>query len=363
MNPARSILLAPFSLIYGILTWIRNKLFDWKILASRTFEIPVISVGNLSTGGTGKTPHVEYLIKLLKKDFKIATLSRGYKRKTEGFVLAGDHSSTEDIGDEPCQFKNKFTDITVAVDEKRVRGIRELLNKVPETNLILLDDAFQHRYVKPGLSILLTDYHRLYSDDWLLPAGSLREFRRGSKRADIIIVTKNSKILSPIIRREVIDKLKPASHQKVYFSYVEHGPLKKIRGLECSSINKLRFNTILMVAGIANTYPLEFHLKSFCDELEIISFPDHHYYNIGNVNQIIEKFDNIVTRNKIIVTTEKDSMRLDKPEFIKLLRGYPVCYVPIEIAFYKEDKSAFDKQILDYVRANKGNNKVYQDQN
>ncbi len=363
MNPFRLILLFPFGALYGIVTWIRNKFFDWGIFSSLPFDFPVISVGNLTTGGTGKTPHVEYLVRLLKDNYKVAILSRGYKRKTKGFLIAGDTTSAGEIGDEPRQFKSKFSDITVAVDEKRVRGIKELRRQLPETDLILLDDAFQHRWVKPGLSILLTDYHKLYSNDWPLPAGSLREFRRGAERADIIIVTKNSKILSPITRREITARLRPATHQSLYFSYVEHGHFKKIPGIDCVIINKARFNTILLVAGIANPYPLEFHLKSYCDEFETLHFPDHHYYTSENVVQIIEKFDNIVTRNKIIVTTEKDSMRLSKPEFIKLLKGYPICYVPIEVVFYKEDKSAFEKQILEYVRKNSGNNKLYQEQN
>lgn len=363
VNPVRLILLFPFGLLYGIITWIRNKFFDLGIFPSRKFDFPVISVGNLTTGGTGKTPHVEYLIRLLKENYKIATLSRGYKRKSKGFILAGDSTDADKIGDEPRQFKLKFPGITVAVDEKRVRGIKELRNQLPETDLILLDDAFQHRYVKPGLSILLTDYHKLYSNDWPLPTGSLREFRRGAKRADVIVVTKNSKILSPITRRELKEKLKPGSHQSLYFSYIEHGHFKKIPGIDCVNINKPRFNTIFMVAGIANPYPLEFHLKSYCDELETLYFPDHHFYTSENVVQIIEKFDNIVTRNKIIITTEKDSMRLSNPEFIKLLKGYPICYVPIEVVFYKEDKSAFEKQILEYVRKNSGNDKLHQGQN
>lgn len=363
VNPFRIIFLGPFSFIYGLAAWIRNKLFDWKILASKSFDIPVISVGNLSMGGTGKTPHTEYLIRLLGKKYRIATLSRGYKRQSKGFLLSTENSSADEIGDEPCQFRYKFPEIAVAVDERRARGIKEILRRLPETNVILLDDAFQHRYVKPGLSILLTDYHRLYSSDMPFPAGKLREFKKGSKRADIIIVTKNPKVLSPITRREVIAHLKPASHQQVYFSFIEHGTFQKIRGIDCMSANKKRYNTILLVAGIANSYPLELHLKGFCDELETLIFPDHHRFSKENVMQVIEKFDNIVTRNKIIVTTEKDSMRLVKPEFIKLLKNYPVCYVPIEVAFYKEDQSAFDKQILDYVRANTGNHKVYPEQN
>lgn len=358
MNLLRIILL-PLSLLYGIIVWFRNKLFDWKILQSRSFDIPVISVGNLSMGGTGKSPHVEYLVRLLKDEFKVATLSRGYKRKSKGFILADENSSTEEIGDEPFQFKSKFEDVIVAVDEKRTRGIANIQKEKPDINTIILDDAFQHRYVKPGLSILLTDFHKLYSSDYPFPTGTLREFRSGAKRADIIVVTKTSKVLSPITRKRLVDEIKVELYQDLYFSYIQHGKFRQIPGLKFKPDPKSKYYKILMFAGIANSYPLEFFLKSFCEELEVMNFPDHHQYKAKDIVSILEKFDNIVTQNKIIVTTEKDTMRLQNPDILKLFRNYPICYVPIEIVFHKDDKQRFNNQIINYVKEDTRDNEIH----
>jgi tetraacyldisaccharide 4'-kinase len=336
---------------------LRNKLFDWGIFPSKSYPFPVISVGNLSVGGTGKSPHVEYLVRLLQKDFVIATLSRGYKRKTSGFLLAGDNPKVEDLGDEPCQFARKFPEIKVAVDEKRANGINTLSKKFPELDVVILDDAFQHRHVKPGLSILLTDFHKLYSNDYPLPTGKLREFRCGAHRTDIIVVTKTSNVLSPITQRNVEASLRIRPHQKIYFSYIKHGKFKALPGLDIS-LPTSRFSMILMLTGIANTYPLEMHLMKYCERLEKLTFPDHHQYTSKDIEKIIETFDSFFPKNKIIVTTEKDAMRLNKPEFLKLLKHFPVFYVPIEIAFHKEGRKEFNKQILDYVKENRRNNKI-----
>lgn len=351
MNLLR-LILYPISLLYGLITMIRNKFFDKNILKSKSFKIPVISVGNLTMGGTGKSPHVEYLIRLLGNDYNVTTLSRGYKRKTKGFVLADENTTASNIGDEPFQFKSKFENIQVAVDEKRVHGIIKIQEKKPDVDVVLLDDAFQHRYVKPGLSILLTDFHNLYNQDYIVPTGSLREFRSGASRADIIVVTKCAKVLSPLTRTRIDEELKPQHHQKLYFSYIEHGTFTAIPGIKFIPDNKKKYSTILLVAGIANSYPLEFFLKNLCIELEIIKFPDHHQYNKKDITRILETFDRILSQNKIIVTTEKDAMRLLNPEFIKMLKHYPVCYVPIEIKFHKEDKIKFDNQIIKYVKEN-----------
>ncbi|NOX48610.1 MAG: tetraacyldisaccharide 4'-kinase [Chlorobi bacterium] len=356
MNLLR-IILFPFSLLYGLVILLRNRFFDWGILPSKSYPFPVISVGNLSVGGTGKSPHVEYLVRLLQNDFKLATLSRGYKRKTSGFLLAGDNPKVEDFGDEPCQFARKFPEVKVAVDEKRARGINILSNKFPDLDVVVLDDAFQHRHVKPGLSVLLTDYHRLYSNDYPLPTGKLREFGSGAKRADIIVVTKTSNVLSPITQRNVKESLKIQPYQKIYFSHIKHGKLKPLPGLDISPSGS-RFAMILMFAGIANTYPLEDHLKKFCGQLETLIFPDHHQYVLKDVEKIVNIFDNLLSKNKIIVTTEKDAMRLIRPEFIKILKHFPVFYVPIEIEFHKEGRKEFNKQILDYVKENRRNNEI-----
>jgi tetraacyldisaccharide 4'-kinase len=351
--------LFPFSLIFGLITWIRNLFFDWGLLPSKKFEIPVVSVGNLSSGGTGKTPHIEYLIRLLGREYKVAVLSRGYKRRSKGFMIADENSNTERIGDEPFQLFTKFKNILVAVDEKRKRGISNLLKLTPPPDLVLLDDAFQHRHVKPGLSVLLTDYHKIFTHDYMLPTGTLREFRGGAKRADIIVVTKTSKILSPITRQSIHEEIRPKPYQKLLYSYIDYGPLLPIKGIDFVPDGRKRYNTIMIVAGIANTYPLEFHLKNFCDELKLLKFPDHHAYDQQDIVKIMEVYDGIITQNKIIVTTEKDLMRISQPEFLHTLQQYPICYVQIEIVFHKEDKPVFDTSILDYAGTIKRNSSIH----
>jgi tetraacyldisaccharide 4'-kinase len=348
------VVLYPFSMIYGLLMSVRNLMYHWGVIHSCKPDIPVICVGNLSYGGTGKTPHVEYLIRLLKEAYRISTLSRGYGRKTSGYLLADENSTAEEIGDEPKQYRQKFWDILVAVDENRCDGIRKLRQKNPELQVVLLDDAFQHRAVKAGLYILLTDYHKMYTHDFVLPSGTLRERRAGAKRADIIVVTKTPKVFSPLIRKELIGEINPLPNQLVCFSYIRYGQLKKMKGIEFTEDVKKTY-AILMFAGIANTYPLEEHLKRMCDELEVVTFADHHQYTQKDLIGIKETFNNLYSRNKIIVTTEKDAMRIDKPELLEIIKDLPVFYAPIEVDFHKEDKELFNKQILDYVGKNKTN--------
>lgn len=353
MNSLR-LLLLPFGWLYGSIMAIRNKLFDWHILSSESFPLHVISVGNLSYGGTGKTPLVEYLIRKMKDDMKLATLSRGYKRKTSGFVLAEKGSKFDEIGDEPLQYKTKFNEIEVAVHEKRRKGIKKLIEKFSDLDAILLDDAFQHRYVKPGLSILLTDFHRLYVDDHILPAGTLREFKSSAARADIIIVTKTPGVLSPLTRRRIHSLIKPKIHQKLLFSYIKYGEPVAI----CKKYQeKLKdtYNTILLFSGIANSYPLQEHLRSKCHELHVMDFMDHHKYTINDLERIKNNFDNMFTRNKVIFTTEKDAMRLDKSVLREVIKDMPVFYIPIEIDFHNGDSIIFDDQIREYVGKDIGN--------
>lgn len=352
------IILFPFSLLYGIVISLRNKMFDWKILPSQQFHIPIISIGNLSYGGTGKTPHIEYLIRLLKDKYNIATLSRGYGRSSKGFVLAMEDSDYKEIGDESLQYKQNFENIEVAVDNFRRRGIKILINTIQKLNVILLDDAFQHRYVKPGMSILLTDFRKLYVNDYILPCGTLRECRRGAKRADIIIVTKTDTVFSPITRRRLTKLIKPKAYQRLYFSYVTYGEKMPVPGIE-NKINKKNFNTILLFSGIANSYPFQEHLKKYCQELIVLDFPDHHKYTIKDLNKIIEAYNDVFSKNKIIITTEKDAMRLIKTELIKYIKDFPVYYIPITIKFHKDDAAKFDKQILNYVAKNQKVSRVH----
>ena len=344
----------PLSLLYGIIMLVRNKLFDWHILTSEKFNAPVICVGNLVVGGTGKTPHIEYLIRLLGNKYKIAVLSRGYKRKTKGFICVDNKMDATYVGDEVVQLFNKFDNICVAVSESRRNGIREILKLKPETELILLDDAFQHRYVKPGLSILLTDYSQLYTNDFVLPTGNLREFISGAQRAHIICVTKSPKVLSPIVSKDIAEKLKLKPHQNLCFSYIKYGnfvPLYKENMVEMPK----KVYAILMFAGIVNTYPLEEFLKTKCDELNVLKYPDHYPYNEKDVTTIIQKYKDLYTVNKIIVTTEKDAQRLENENFRTLFKNIPIFYVPIEIEFHNKYKQDIDNQILSYVKKNKPN--------
>ena len=350
--------LYPISLLYGFILLTRNKLFDWHILPSETFPMPVICVGNLSMGGTGKTPHTEYLIRLLQNQFKIAILSRGYGRKTKGFILVDGTMDALTIGDEVKQLYDKFSDITVAVSEDRRIGVKKIIELHPEIDVILMDDAFQHRYVKPGLSVLLTDYSNLYINDFVVPTGTLREFTSGAVRADIICVTKSPKILSPIVSRDIETKLKILESQKLYFSYIRFGnfiPLYEDSKVEMPK----KVYAILLFAGIVNTYPLEEFLRTECEELTVLRYNDHYQYTEKDINNIIKTFKDLYSVNKIIVTTEKDKKRLESDGFYELMNNIPIYYVPIEIEMHKKYKQDFDNQILNYVKTNRTNSKLH----
>ena len=333
---------------------IRNLLYDLEIFHSEKFDIPVISVGNLCMGGTGKTPHTEYLIRLLCDTFFTATLSRGYGRESEGFILASRRSNVKYIGDEPLQYVKKFSNIKVAVDEKRVRGIRNLLDKFRDLRVILLDDGFQHRSVRPGISILLTNYLQLYSEDYVVPSGRLREFRCEAHRADIIIVSKTPKVFSPITRRRMTEEINPGPHQHLFFSFISYGmPVPLHEEQDMSVLQKISF--ILLFSGIADDYPFQEEAKRRCTYLVVMKFPDHHQYNPGDLENIRTRFTDLPSRKKIILTTEKDAMRLKTPEISNMLKDLPLFYLPIEIDFHEKDKQAFDKLILDYVEQNQRN--------
>lgn len=308
MKTLRKFLL-PFSLLYGFITWIRNKCYDYNILKSYSFNIPIISVGNLSVGGTGKTPQIEYLIKLLSNSKKIAVLSRGYKRKSKGFIIANNNSSAIDLGDEPFQYFKKFPEIIVAVDEKRVNGIQQLMKLPHPPEVILLDDAFQHRSVKPGLSILLTTFDDLYIDDFMLPAGNLREFKSGYKRADIVIVTKSPQNISNETQLTIKNRLKLLAHQQLYFSGTSYNEILK-GGKHAILVKNLKKYEVLLITGIANPK----QLLSFLEKMEInfkhYQFGDHHRFSDQDIKKIEGEFNQITAENKIILTTEKDYVRI-----------------------------------------------------
>ena len=349
-------ILYPISLLYGIILFIRNKFYDWRIFSSHEFDVPVIVVGNLATGGTGKTPHIEYLIRLLKEKCKVATLSRGYGRNSSGFVAATPTSTAAVVGDEPRQFKNKFPDISVAVDNKRVRGIKKLMEREPHPDVILLDDAFQHRPVVAGVSILLTEYDHLFYNDTILPTGNLREFRSGYERADMIVITKTPEILPPLQKKRIIKEINIHAHQKIYFSYIKYGELVPLyRGMNTTISKEHCFEkeyTLFLMTGIANAASLEEYLRSKLKNVIRLNFSDHHKYSMTELMHVKERFDEIPDKNKIILTTEKDAMRLESPGYVELLKELPVYYLPIEIDFHDKDKEDFDRQILDYVKGN-----------
>ncbi len=352
------ILLYPFALLYGLVISFRHFLFNIGILPSRSYDVPIICVGNISIGGTGKTPHTEYLARLLQKDFRVAILSRGYLRKSKGFVLADESSSFKDIGDEPMQYIHDFGhQVRVAVDRNRRRGVEKLLSldEAPET--IILDDALQHRFIKPGLNLLLTDFRQLYTDDYLFPTGRLRDLKAVAKRADIIIVTKTEKILSPLIKRLIVDKLAPESHQKLYFSYLKYGTPVSIPSLEKVKIEK-EYSTIILFTGIANSYPIKDNLRYRCRELITLDFPDHHNYTKKDIQFIRKTWNEQFSKHKLMVTTEKDAMRLINSPYLRLLKGLPIVYLPIEVKFHGQDGKNFNKQILNYVRENQRNSSI-----
>ena len=347
------IIFLPIALVYGFFVRLRHLFFDIGVLKSESYKIPLIGVGNLVLGGSGKTPHVEHLVKMLLGEFKIAILSRGYGRKSKGYLKANQYSKYEDIGDEPMQYYRKFqSNVIVAVDGNRRRGISNLMDDKDEHDVVIMDDSFQHRYVKPGVSILLTDSQKLYKQDYLLPVGSLRDTVSAAKRADIIIVTKTHKVLSPIVRRNIEAILKPDSHQKLYYSYIQYGNFIPLLEVNKGIIPK-QINTILLFTGIANPYPLQEHLRDKCSELLAMDFPDHHNYRKADLNAIRSKFEGLFTRKKIIVTTEKDIMRLINSPYLSELDNLPVFYLPIEMRIHKQDREDFKNQIVNYVRENK----------
>ena len=362
-----NILLYPFSLLYGLVTFIRNLLFDYNIIKSHEFPIPIISVGNITAGGTGKTPHVEYLVKLLKDEFKVAVLSRGYKRRTGHFILAGPDSGVQDIGDEPVQIKQKFPDVHVAVDRKRVNGVQQLMTKIPDLDVVLLDDAYQHRRIKPGLSILLIDFHRPIMEDRLLPVGRLREKAYGRCRANIILVTKCPDRLKPIERRLIVKDLTLYAFQHLYFTrlgYKDPVPVFMDPRPEISlSEIKASSPAILMVTGIANPRIFKRHLRSISTRIREMIFPDHHSFSQRDIIQILHAYNNMEGKDRFIFTTEKDAMRLRKFSNIDLKIKSRMFYIPIEIEFLNEDTENFNNQILKYVKNNKRDSILHKKQN
>ncbi len=356
----KHILLYPLSILYGIITGIRNWLFDQGILRSTPFKIPIISVGNLAVGGTGKTPHTELILSFLKDEMKIAVLSRGYKRSSKGFYLAENQSNSKIIGDEPFQIYRKFPDVSVAVDEKRVHGVKKLLEIQPDLQLIVLDDAFQHRYIQAGFSILLTDYSNLYSRDLVLPAGSLREWKSGSKRADLIVVTKCPDHMKPIDMRVIETELKPETNQCIFFSrfvYDELIPVFPDSIPEDWTFEQLEEKKagVLLVTGIVSPQAIVQHLEKYTNSIQTLFFLDHYDFQNKDLNLISSRFAKMDSTDKILLVTEKDAARLvSNPNFPVELKSKTYA-LPIRVEILHKQENLFIQKIKNYVVENSRN--------
>lgn len=336
--------LYPFSLLYGLITSLRNKLFDWQVLESKQYNLPIVSVGNITVGGTGKTPLTEYIIRLLKDNYSLTLLSRGYKRKTKGAILADKNCTSEEIGDEPYQVLKKYPFINLVVAEKRVEGMT-IIEQKTKTDVVLMDDAYQHRHVQPGFSILVIDYNRPLWNDLPFPAGDLRETRSGQKRANIILVNKCPENINEEEKQVWLKRLKPSPGQRVFFSTIKYGtPVMLWNNEACSFTN---MQAVIALAGIAQPKDFFSHLnKSFSLE-QTIEYGDHHSFSdkdIKNIHCILNKHNS----DTIVVTTEKDATRLDHTiEFFKR-----IAYIPIELSILFDEEKIFKNLIYNYVRDN-----------
>lgn len=343
------VLLLPLSIIYGGVVGIRNFLFHIGILKSRRFSVPVLCVGNITVGGTGKTPHTELIIAELRKNFRVACLSRGYKRKTSGFILSDEKSTAREIGDEPMQIKNKFPDILVACDSNRVRGIEKLQTLPQPPEVVVLDDAFQHRYVQADKNIILVDYNRPVYDDCLLPAGRLRENTGSLKRADYIIVTKCPSNLQPIERRILSKHLKIKPYQHLFFTKLGYGPITSLSS-KAEQITLQPDSHILCLTGIAQPGPYVKHLKTYTSHITELRYSDHHHFTKKDIQHIERTFQEIKHAEKYIFTTEKDAVRLKNTELPKELKRQ-IYYIPV-VPVFIQDEDLFLNEITEYVRKN-----------
>ena len=357
--------LLPLSWLYGLGVGIRNTLFDLGILKSRSFDVPVISVGNITVGGSGKTPHVEYLIRLLHNKYRVAVLSRGYKRKTKGYILADENSTMSDIGDEPYQMHSKFKNVSIAVDRNRCNGIERLTNDEPtkDTDVILLDDAYQHRYVKPGINILLVDYHRLIIYDKLLPAGRLRESKEGKTRADIVIVTKCPKDLKPMSFRVLSRAMDLFPYQQLYFTCLKYGDLHALFNDSKRPLKDIKPNEhTLLVTGIASPEQMVEDLSPYCKNITSLKFSDHHQFNADDVEKINSTFAMMQTP-RLIITTEKDATRLENIDGLSEEVKNSIYTLPIEVQVMLDQQEKFDEVILSYVQKNSKNSTLTKEKN
>lgn len=343
------LVLLPLAALYGLVVWLRNWSFRIGWLKSSRFEVPVISIGNITVGGTGKTPHTEYLAKLLGQYHQAGMVSRGYLRRTKGVVVASEDSTSETIGDEPLQIKQKFPLMHVVVAEKRAEGIKRCLLLQPKPDVVLLDDAHQHRYVQPGLSIVLVDYHRPVWNDFLLPAGNLREGMCGLARAQVVVVTKCPEGLGREEAGAIEKKLKLKSSQQLYFSTFAYGnayPLLKTGQMSFRANGNC---TILAFTAIANAKPFHLHLKTLAKNVVSIELSDHHRFADDDLQQLVKKFNDIESTNKWIAVTEKDAVKLHEMKHLPIEIVSYIGVVPIEPKLLFSQEKTFNTQILEYV--------------
>ncbi|RYD51745.1 MAG: tetraacyldisaccharide 4'-kinase [Sphingobacteriales bacterium] len=349
------ILLYPLALLYGAIVWLRNRLYNSGFFSSVSFSTPVIVVGNLSVGGTGKTPHVEYLIRLLKDRYQVATMSRGYKRHTQGFLLADENTNALRIGDEPMQYHLAFPDIAVSVAEERMTGIPALLQKRPDIEVVLLDDAFQHRSVKPGFAVLITDFSKPFYEDYILPYGTLRESRKAYRRADLIVVSKCPPGLTEAQATAIRNRIQPEAHQQVVFSTIAYGvPYELFRNEPVSLQNK----NVLLVTGIAKPAPLQAYVDGQASGSHLLAYPDHHYFVTKDLEEIATTLADWQVGEKLMVTTEKDAARLMLHAERLQQEGWQVAVIPIQVQFLFGGESVFDTVILNYVAREVAENRL-----
>lgn len=342
------ILLAPFSLLYGFGVSLRDFFYRNGLLKGIRFNLPVISVGNLSVGGAGKTPHIEYLVRLLKDYLEIATLSRGYKRKTKGFLMVRSNFTVEQAGDEPLQFKRKFPEMTVTVCESRSFGIPEIVKRKPNTQVILLDDAFQHRSVDPGLNILLTEFGNPFTRDVLLPSGRLREWRSAYKRADTIIVSKCPIDITEEEKEAMIKEINPLSNQDIYFSYYNYLPPYYLLNADYSTQLKEDWD-VLLVCAIAKTDYLVGYLETMVKSVQLMEYEDHHYFSKNDVAYLQKTFAAMPSQKKLILTTEKDAMRLEPHRPFFTTHQLPIFVLPVDVQFHFNEGEKFNKKIKEFL--------------
>ncbi|HOI26750.1 MAG TPA: tetraacyldisaccharide 4'-kinase [Paludibacteraceae bacterium] len=351
------ILFFPFVVVYATGVAIRNWLFDIGILPSEKFDTPIISVGNITVGGTGKTPFTEYLVRLLQPGNQVGVLSRGYKRKTSGYVVSTESSTPEEIGDEPSQIKQKFPNVLLAVDANRRRGIKKMLNEPNKPDVFILDDAYQHRYVKPDISILLIDYNRMITEDSLMPLGQLREPLKSKNRANIVVVNKCPSDIKPIEFRIIRKNLNLFPYQTLYFTTIQYDDFKPVFPKYGSY--KIQKNVVenenlgvLCVTGIASPAPFEQYVSTFASSVRSVKFGDHHKFDNDDISKIEKAFNSFPNKHNIILTTEKDAVRLKGVKMPDSLKKV-MYYIPLSIHFMLGDGSTFDKQIVEYVDKNR----------